>query len=109
MEFNLIETRYKSSGKRIIIIDQEGVIPMREINGQNEPTPEAIKALDHVSSIPQNIVFVISSESKTQMHQWYSKKAPKLGLAAENGFFWRWTSLNKTDKEWTKLIEIDDL
>ena len=82
---------------------------MREINGQNEPTPEAIKALDHVSSIPQNIVFVISSESKAQMHQWYSKKAPKLGLAAENGFFWRWTSLNKTDKEWTKLIEIDDL
>ena len=82
---------------------------MREINGQNEPTPEAIKALDLVSSIPENIVFVISSESRKHMHNWYSKKASKLGLAAENGFFWRWTSTDKSEQDWNKLIEIDDL
>lgn len=42
------------------------------------------------------------------MHKWYSKKAPKLGLAAENGFFWRWSSHNQSEKDWNKLIEIDD-
>ena len=52
-EFNMhIESRYKMSGKRIIIIDQEGVIPMRNCNGQFEPTPEAIKALDQLSNQP---------------------------------------------------------
>lgn len=82
---------------------------MREIDGQPEPTSEVIKALDLISNIPQNIVFVISSESKMHMHKWYSKKAPKLGLAAENGFFWRWTSQNQSENDWNKLIEIDDL
>ena len=43
------------------------------------------------------------------MHKWYSQKAPKLGLAAENGFFWRWNSQNRSDNDWNKLIEIDDL
>jgi len=28
------------------------------------------------------------------MHNWYAEKAPKLGLAAENGFFWRWNSID---------------
>ena len=45
----MIETCYKKTGKRLIIIDQEGVIPMRQVNGQFEPTPEAIKALDVMS------------------------------------------------------------
>lgn len=43
------------------------------------------------------------------MHKWYSTKAPKLGLAAENGFFWRWCSTqHKKEDEWNKLIEVDD-
>jgi len=43
------------------------------------------------------------------MHKWYSNKAPKLGLAAENGFFWRWTSKGIKGDYWEKLIDHDDL
>lgn len=42
------------------------------------------------------------------MHKLYSKKAPKLGLAAENGFFWRWNSINKNESEWNQLVEVED-
>lgn len=42
------------------------------------------------------------------MHKWYHKKAPKLGLAAENGAFWRWTQLGKGQDDWNSLVELDD-
>jgi len=109
LEFNMIEGRYQMSRKRIIIIDQEGVIPMKSKNGVMEPSAEAMKALNGISDEPSNIVFVVSKESKKLMHQLYSEKAPKLGLAAENGFFWRWTSESQRESDWNTLIEVEDL
>ena len=73
------------------------------------PKQEVIETLNKLASNPNNIVFVVSSESKSNMHTWYHKLAPKVGLAAENGFFWRWNSENKTVNDWNKLIEIEDL
>lgn len=87
-----MEEDYCNGKKRLIIIDQDGVIPMKTVNGMHEPTPEAIQALNQISDDKQNIVFVVSTESKSLMHSWYHQKAPRLGLAAENGFFWRWIS-----------------
>jgi trehalose-6-phosphatase len=31
-----------------------------------------------------------------------------VGLAAENGFFWRWDSINKLEQDWNTLMNIDD-
>ena len=45
---------------------------MRTRNGVCEPTPEALDALDAISDNEQNIVFVVSTESKMLMHKWYS-------------------------------------
>jgi len=42
------------------------------------------------------------------MHEWYTKRAPMLGLAAENGFFWRWMSRNRDGNDWNTLIDCDD-
>lgn len=42
------------------------------------------------------------------MHQWYHEKAPYLGIAAENGFFWRWQSKGKQENEWNELLEVED-
>ncbi len=43
----------------------------------------------------RNTVLVISSHTKEKMHNWYAEACPKLGLAAENGFFWRLDSVDK--------------
>ena len=96
--------QFIQSHKRLIIIDQEGVVPLR--NGQ--PTPEAIEALDNISDQPENIVFVVSSEEKRLMHHWYAEKARHLGLAAENGFVWRWESNDKSENDWKRLNEVID-
>lgn len=39
------------------------------------------------------------------MHLWYSSKARHLGLAAENGFVWRWDSVDKSEQDWKFLNE----
>ena len=82
---------------------------MKSVEGsQLEPSSNALEVLNNLSDDPTSIVFVVSSESKRQLHKWYHKKAPKLGLAAENGAFWRWTQLGKGLDDWNSLVELDD-
>ena len=84
---------------------------MKNQNGviKHAPSHEILETLNQLSNDPNSIVFVVSSESKNQMHQWYNDAAPKLGLAAENGAFWRWTQLGKGQDDWNRLIDIPEL
>jgi hypothetical protein len=43
------------------------------------------------------------------MHNWYADECPLLGLAAENGFFWRPDSKEKNEHKWIKPFKITDL
>lgn len=92
LDFQYLNSNYQEMFKRLIIIDQEGVIPMKQIDGVSQPLPEAINLLHKISSDPKTQVFVVSQESKALMHSWYADRAPNLGIAAENGFFMRWNS-----------------
>jgi len=51
---------------------------------------------------------VISSAKKSIVHKWFSTSAPKLGLAAENGFFWRKDSLGVDETTWARLFRVND-
>ncbi len=64
LECNILEDSYSCSAKRLIIIDQEGVIPMKSRHGKHEPSIEAIEALNAISEHKENIVFIVSTESK---------------------------------------------
>ena len=108
LDFGLTQERYANSKMRFIAIDQEGVIPFKMQNGKNLPTNEAVNALNNLSKDPKNIVFLVSPESKSKLHEYYSVKAPNLGLAAENGFYWRWNSIDKSINDWHQLIHIED-
>ncbi len=74
-----------------------------------EPDPKVLHLLNDISKDPNNIILIISNNTKTQMHNWYAEKCPNIGLAAENGFFWRIDSKDKNEHHWTKLIKITDL
>ena len=44
---------------------------------------------------------VFSPQTKYVMAAWFAKSAPMLGLAAENGFFYRWPIGRKdADEKW---------
>lgn len=81
---------------------------MKSDQSKMEPTTDAVNALNELSKDPKNIVIIISPSSMGQLIKIYSKKAPNLGLAAENGFFWRWNSKDKKDSDWNQLIQLDD-
>jgi trehalose-6-phosphatase len=52
---------------------------------------------------------VISTHKKDKVHRWFAEKAPSLGLAAEDGFFWRPTNYKKSEHDWIKLIKNADI
>lgn len=109
LDLNLLEDVYKNCNHRIFIIDLEGVVPMKSTaQGKHEPTAEAIEVLNQLSNEPKNIVFVVSDESKKQMYNWFHKDAPRLGLAAEGGFFYRWTAAGGGENEWGTLLDLEE-
>lgn len=98
---------------RLIILDQDGVIPMKGQHSTHhktlEPYPHVLHILNELTKDPSNTVFVISNQTKRQMHNWYADECPLLGLAAENGFFWRPDSKEKNEHKWIKPFKITDL
>jgi trehalose-6-phosphatase len=74
-----------------------------------EPDPRILTTLNELTKDERNTVFLISSATKDRMHQWYAEACPALGLAAENGFFWRPDSKDKNEHQWAKLLKITDL
>ena len=62
-----------------------------------EPYPHVLHILNELTKDDRNTILLISSHTKDKMHKWYAEACPRLGLAAENGFFWRLDSIDKTE------------
>jgi trehalose-6-phosphatase len=65
--------------------------------------------LNELTKDQSNTVFLLSNQTKTQLHHWFADSCPLLGLAAEHGFFWRPDSLHKDEHSWLKPFKITDL
>jgi len=63
--------------------------------------------LDQLSKDEWNTVFVVSPHEKRLLHKWFGEHSPALGLAAEDGYLYRFNSHGKNEFEWHKLLEID--
>jgi hypothetical protein len=87
----LLINDYIESNMRLIVIDEDEVIPqVKNSVGVYEPQQDALNALHELTKDPKNILFIVSSREKEELHRIYHEHAPKTGLAAENGFFWQW-------------------
>jgi trehalose-6-phosphatase len=67
-----------------------------------------VQTLDRLSRRPNTTVYVISQHGKKNIHNCLAQRAPKLGLAAENGFFYRLGSEDKTEEDWKNLLKESD-
>jgi len=74
-----------------------------------EPYHNVLNMLNEISMDDRNTVIVISSQTKDLMHKWYAETCPRVGLAAENGFFWRIDSKEKGTHNWCRLLKTTDL
>ena len=68
-----MEQNYLRSINRLIIIDQDGVLPMKGQNrAQLEPCSHILHNLNEISRDERNTVFILSGHTKDLMHKWYA-------------------------------------
>lgn len=97
----MLQELYLLKEQRLILIDEEGVIA----GDKTLVYDQYMAALNQLAEDRKNIVVVVSPARKEDLHAKYADEAPQVGLAAENGFFWRWNSFNKTDQDWNLLFD----
>ncbi|XP_060201246.1 probable alpha,alpha-trehalose-phosphate synthase [UDP-forming] 7 [Lycium barbarum] len=89
-----IESAYIKSKSRAIFLDYDGtMMPQNSII--KSPSAEVISILNRICADQNNAVFIVSGRGRDSLDKWFSP-CKKLGLAAEHGYFLRWSQ----DKEW---------
>ncbi|EFJ09908.1 trehalose phosphate synthase [Selaginella moellendorffii] len=93
---------YRRSSCRAILLDYDGtMMPQTSVN--KTPSPEVISILNTLCSNPKNVVFIVSGRDRQILHKWFSQ-CDKLGLAAEHGYFYRWSR----DEDWQACVPVPD-
>ncbi|XVE63423.1 hypothetical protein DITRI_Ditri07aG0019500 [Diplodiscus trichospermus] len=100
---------YRRTNSRLILLDYDGtMMPPSSVN--KGPSEEVISVLNQLCDDPKNIVFIVSGRDRDTLSNWFSS-CQKLGIAAEHGYFTRWTrdSLWETyramDLSWKEVVE----
>lgn len=105
-----IVSAYKRTKSRAILLDYDGtMMPQASIN--KTPSSEVLSILNSLCSDPKNFVFIVSGRSRQKLIEWFAP-CDKLGIAAEHGYFLRWsphseweTCVNVADFDWKRTAE----
>uniref|UniRef100_A0A2P2MI57 alpha,alpha-trehalose-phosphate synthase (UDP-forming) n=1 Tax=Rhizophora mucronata TaxID=61149 RepID=A0A2P2MI57_RHIMU len=105
-----IVSAYERTHRRAIFLDYDGtIVPQTSI--VKTPSPEVISILNNLCSDPKNTVFIVSGRGKNSLSDWLAQ-CEKLGIAAEHGYFVRWSSTSNWettsfagDFNWRKIAE----
>lgn len=112
---------YKKSNSRLIIImlkhvkellldkgsDDEGDGDSEDFS-DTELSDVVLELLQRLSKDPKNKIWIVSADETHKLHDTFYK-IPNLGLAAEDGYFYRTKhSTDKNKNDWSRLIINDD-
>ncbi|RLN23601.1 putative alpha,alpha-trehalose-phosphate synthase [Panicum miliaceum] len=102
LNIDSIVNAYEISESRAILLDYDGtLVPQTSIN--KPPSPEVVRIINTLCSDRRNIVFLVSGRDKDTLGEWFAS-CPKLGIAAEHGYFLRWSR----DEEWQTCTQALD-
>lgn len=97
-----IVSAYKMGNSRAILLDYDGtMMPQTSIN--KTPSADVISVINSLCNDSKNIVFIVSGRGRQPLSEWFSP-CQKLGIAAEHGYFTRWSK----DSEWVNTLPITD-
>ncbi|CAH9135515.1 unnamed protein product [Cuscuta epithymum] len=97
-----IVAAYVKAKSRAILLDYDGtVMPQNSII--KSPSDGVISILNKICSDQNNTVFIVSGRGKESLSRWFSP-CRKLGLAAEHGYFLRWSQ----DHDWEVPCQSSD-
>ncbi|KAK8575987.1 hypothetical protein V6N12_063635 [Hibiscus sabdariffa] len=88
-----MESVYLRSKNRAILLDYDGTV-MPQTSHNKAPSAEVISIINTLTVETKNTVFVISGRGRESLDKWFSP-CKKLGIAAEHGYFMRWSSDDK--------------
>ncbi|GMI89133.1 trehalose phosphatase/synthase 11, TREHALOSE-6-PHOSPHATE SYNTHASE 11 [Hibiscus trionum] len=104
-----LNSAYRITNSRLILLDYDGtMMPPASVN--KGPSHEVISVLNRLCSDPKNIVFIVSGRDRGTLSKWFSS-CEKLGIAAEHGYFIRWTrdspweTSHSMDLSWKEVVE----
>jgi trehalose 6-phosphate synthase/phosphatase len=88
LNMDSIINAYELSESRAILLDYDGtLVPQTSLN--KEPSPQVLSIINTLCSDSRNIVFLVSGRDKDTLGKWFSS-CPRLGIAAEHGYFLRY-------------------
>ncbi|OWM72986.1 probable alpha,alpha-trehalose-phosphate synthase [UDP-forming] 7 [Punica granatum] len=102
LSIDTVVPAYIRSKNRAILLDYDGTI-MPQTSMNKMPSSEVISILNSLCADPQNTVFIVSGRGRESLGEWFSP-CSKLGIAAEHGFFLRWSA----NEEWETCSQNND-
>ncbi|XWS70904.1 hypothetical protein CRYUN_Cryun03dG0090200 [Craigia yunnanensis] len=104
-----LNSAYERTNSRLLLLDYDGtMMPPTSVN--KGPSHEVISVLNRLCDDPKNIVFIVSGRDRDTLSKWFSS-CEKLGIAAEHGYFTRWTrdspweTYRLMDLSWKEVVE----
>ena len=111
-KLDLIEA-YRNSSKCLMFLNYEGTLQLIDENDEKDekelfkPNETILKLLNLLTSNSKNKIYIVSGREKTLLEKWFGN-IPKLGIAAEYGFFYKIPGKNKKEEEFNQLIKVSD-
>ncbi|KAI8973309.1 glycosyltransferase family 20-domain-containing protein [Mycotypha africana] len=105
LDISRVNLEYKNNTKRAFFFDYDGtLVPIQTNPDDAKPSQDVIDVLTHLSSDPNNTVWVISGRTQKYLEDWLGH-IPNLGLSSEHGCFIREPNSNT----WVSLMDDMDM
>lgn len=96
---------YERSQRRLFLLDYDGTLTdYKSMAELSEPSSAVLESLEMLAADPKNAVYIISGRDKARLQQWFGH-LPRVGLAAEHGYWFRPAA--KYPKDFSPLAEED--
>ncbi|TFY58376.1 hypothetical protein EVJ58_g6450, partial [Rhodofomes roseus] len=108
LDVALLLPRYRHSDKRLLLIDLEGAMWIRDMRklsrAEFNPPKEAIDVLNRLADDPRNEVWLLSGLPVKGMLDVVAEMAPKVGIVAENGCYIKTRPTRGGESTWTNMV-----
>ncbi|KAG7376706.1 hypothetical protein PHYPSEUDO_012861 [Phytophthora pseudosyringae] len=80
---------YERSQRRLFLLDYDGtLVDYQSMEELAEPSSALLSCLEDLTADPHNTVYIISGRNKNRLQEWFGH-LPRVGLAAEHGYWFR--------------------
>lgn len=100
---------YRGATRRVFFLDHDGTLVAQGALSSRPPAG-VVATLRVLTSNPANTVYVVSGRARSELEDFFSG-VPRLGLAAEHGFYWRppgaaaWSTQDPEARfDWTDIV-----